>query len=183
MSTTSHNAAVKNPANDGRWIATVVAAALGMLAIGFSLGSGGSMPQDDGRVIPVTRSSSATSGAAPVHLEASSASPPQPAADVSALAAIPATDEASSTTQEIERPALARLIKINAATAAELELLPGIGPAMAARIIRHRAENGPFRGRSDLDRVRGVGEKTLERLLPLVSFELPGAAPTAPIGR
>lgn len=63
------------------------------------------------------------------------------------------------------------LVKINVASQAELELLPGIGPAMAQRILEHRAAHGPFRSIKDLDAIRGIGPRTLERLQPLISFE------------
>ncbi len=62
-------------------------------------------------------------------------------------------------------------LNVNAATRAELELLPGIGPALAGRIIDHRTTHGPFRSMDDLDKVRGIGPKLMERLRPLVRFE------------
>lgn len=64
-----------------------------------------------------------------------------------------------------------KLIAVNTASAAELELLPGVGPVMAQRIIDDRAANGPFRSPADLDRVKGIGPKTLEKLTPLVRFD------------
>lgn len=54
-------------------------------------------------------------------------------------------------------------IDINRASATELEALPGIGPALAARIIAQREGSGPFRQASDLLAVPGIGEKTLAR--------------------
>lgn len=62
-------------------------------------------------------------------------------------------------------------VNVNTASAAELELLPGIGPALASRIIAHRTEHGPFKALGDLDRVKGIGPKLLERVKPLVVFE------------
>lgn len=59
-------------------------------------------------------------------------------------------------------------ININSADKAELELLPGVGPALAQRIIDHRTKNGPFVKIEDLDKVKGIGPKTLEKLRPLV---------------
>lgn len=53
---------------------------------------------------------------------------------------------------------------LNAATAAELERLPGIGPVTAARIVVDRAEHGPYRKLEDLRRVRGIGPSTVEAL-------------------
>jgi competence protein ComEA len=54
-------------------------------------------------------------------------------------------------------------IDVNRAAAAELEALPGVGPALAARIVAHRTANGPFRAPADLLAVSGIGQKTLER--------------------
>jgi competence protein ComEA len=64
-----------------------------------------------------------------------------------------------------------RLINLNTATAAELELLPGIGPAMAERIIEYRESRGPFRSVNELGRVAGIGPRTIERLRDKVTIE------------
>ena len=55
---------------------------------------------------------------------------------------------------------------LNRATKAELRLLPGIGDALAQRVIEHRQRNGPFRSVGDLRQVAGFGPKTLDRLRP-----------------
>lgn len=60
-------------------------------------------------------------------------------------------------------------INLNTASAAELELLPGVGPAMAQRIIDHRTAHGPFKRVEDLDEVKGIGPRTLEKLRDLVT--------------
>jgi competence protein ComEA len=60
------------------------------------------------------------------------------------------------------------LIDPNRATATELEALPGIGPALAERIVHHRTTRGPFSRVDDLADVRGIGQATLEVLRPLV---------------
>ncbi|MFO0834122.1 MAG: helix-hairpin-helix domain-containing protein [Phycisphaerales bacterium] len=62
----------------------------------------------------------------------------------------------------------ASLIDLNSASAAEIELLPEIGPALAARIVESREKDGAFRSPNDLDRVRGIGKGTIERVTPLV---------------
>jgi competence protein ComEA len=54
------------------------------------------------------------------------------------------------------------LVNINTADATALETLPGVGPAIAARIIAWRDENGPFRSVDELSAVSGIGEKTLD---------------------
>ena len=55
-------------------------------------------------------------------------------------------------------------ININTATVEELTMLPGIGPSYAQRIVEHREKNGPFKKVEDLLNVRGIGEKTFERI-------------------
>lgn len=55
-------------------------------------------------------------------------------------------------------------VDINRASAAELQLLDGIGPALSAAIIADREANGRFTSVDDLQRVRGVGPATIERL-------------------
>ena len=61
------------------------------------------------------------------------------------------------------------LIDLNTATAQELELLPGIGPVMAGRIITYREANGPFTSLDDVENVPGIGPKTLESIRPLAT--------------
>ncbi|MFT4186865.1 MAG: helix-hairpin-helix domain-containing protein [Micrococcaceae bacterium] len=60
-------------------------------------------------------------------------------------------------------------ININKASAAELEELPKIGPAMAEKIIAHRKEK-PIKSLEDLDEIPGIGPKILESLKDLVTF-------------
>lgn len=55
-------------------------------------------------------------------------------------------------------------VNINTADASELESLPGVGPAIAQRIIEHRERNGPFASVDDLQDVPGIGPATLEKL-------------------
>jgi competence ComEA-like helix-hairpin-helix protein len=58
------------------------------------------------------------------------------------------------------------LVDPNTAGPEELMALPGIGPALAARIVEDRAARGPFASASDLLRVRGIGPNTLARIRP-----------------
>lgn len=60
-------------------------------------------------------------------------------------------------------------ININTAGAAELDRLPGIGPAFAERIIQYRTENGPFSKPEDLQNVSGIGAKTYEKMASMVT--------------
>ena len=57
-------------------------------------------------------------------------------------------------------------VAVNPADADELDTLPGVGEVIAQRIIEEREENGPFYYPEDLMNVNGIGEKTLEKLLP-----------------
>lgn len=61
-------------------------------------------------------------------------------------------------------------INVNTASPDQLLRLPGIGPITAQAIIAARAEK-PFRSLSDLDAVKGIGSKTLDKLRPFVAFE------------
>jgi competence protein ComEA len=60
-------------------------------------------------------------------------------------------------------------VDLNTATAAELETLPGIGPATAAAIVEHREHIGPFATVDDLDAVPGIGKAKLEAIRDLVT--------------
>jgi competence ComEA-like helix-hairpin-helix protein len=61
-------------------------------------------------------------------------------------------------------------IDVNRATAAELGRLPGVGPALAGRIVADREQRGAFGGMAQLDRVTGIGPAMLARLAPHLSF-------------
>jgi competence protein ComEA len=56
------------------------------------------------------------------------------------------------------------VVNLNAATLADLETLPGIGPALAERIIAFRTEHGGFQRVEDLLEVPGIGPKKYESL-------------------
>ena len=63
-------------------------------------------------------------------------------------------------------------ISINEASREELERLPGIGPALAARIVEHRERFGRFRRAEHLMLVRGISERRFLRLRPYVTSEV-----------
>ena len=63
----------------------------------------------------------------------------------------------------------ARRVNVNTASADELDTVPGIGPALAGRIIAYRERNGPFRSVDDLQNVRGIGPRSIERMAPAVT--------------
>lgn len=61
-------------------------------------------------------------------------------------------------------------INVNTASASELEALPGVGPAIAARIVQHREQHGAFKQVEDLDAVKGIGAAKLEQLRGSIVF-------------
>jgi competence protein ComEA len=73
-----------------------------------------------------------------------------------------------------EKPAAAP-VNINTATATELEKLPGVGPATAARMIEYRQKNGGFKKVEDVMNIRGIGEKSFLKLKPLITIAPPKA--------
>lgn len=61
-------------------------------------------------------------------------------------------------------------LDVDTASAAQLDLLPGVGPSLARRIVADRAAHGPFVSRAGLARVRGVGPVLLAKLDTLITF-------------
>jgi competence protein ComEA len=93
--------------------------------------------------------------------------PAEPSVPVRSRAEAPVVEEGSAAAA-----ASPALVDLNTATLAELDALPRVGPAMAARIVAKR----PFRRPDDLRRVSGIGPSTLRALKPLVTVS---AAPAA----
>ncbi|PWH05536.1 competence protein ComEA [Brachybacterium endophyticum] len=65
-----------------------------------------------------------------------------------------------------EGPSAGAAVDINTADATGLQELPGVGPAIAERIVEHREQNGPFASVDDLTEVSGIGPATLEKIRP-----------------
>jgi len=55
-------------------------------------------------------------------------------------------------------------VNLNTATAEQLQTLPGIGPAMAKRVLEYRAKVGKFTKIEELLNVKGIGEKRFQRI-------------------
>lgn len=62
------------------------------------------------------------------------------------------------------------LVSLNRATIAELDSLPGIGPALAERIIKHRQATGGFSTIEQLQEVSGIGDRVFADIAPLVTL-------------
>jgi len=62
-------------------------------------------------------------------------------------------------------------INLNQASVDELVSLPGIGPSYAKRIVEYREKHGPFQRVEDLLNVRGIGDRTLDKLRDQVTVK------------
>jgi len=94
---------------------------------------------------------------------------------------VPTLGETPPTTAPALTPALRSLptvikqpigkINLNTATLAELDTLPGIGPAIAQRIIEYRQQNGAFTKLEDIKKVRGIGDAMFEQIKELITVQ------------
>jgi competence protein ComEA len=66
-----------------------------------------------------------------------------------------------------------RPVDLNTANVEQLVAVPGVGETMALRIIEWREEHGPFQRIEDLMKIKGIGERSLERLRPHVKVSHP----------
>jgi competence ComEA-like helix-hairpin-helix protein len=73
-----------------------------------------------------------------------------------------------SAVASIFRPQGEERIDINAASVEELRRLPGVGPALASRIVEHRRRHGPFKRPQDVIIVRGMSAKLYRRIANLI---------------
>ena len=74
----------------------------------------------------------------------------------------PTTKE--SGTAAVRETEYGSIVNLNLATLEELQLLPGVGPSTARKILEYRMENGNFQSPEDLKNISGIGEKTYENL-------------------
>lgn len=81
----------------------------------------------------------------------------------------PAPSETVLISESIPPPPSSGKIKISTATEADFDSLPGIGPAKAKAIIAYRTAT-PFKSVDDLQKVKGIGEKTFQDIKPLIEL-------------
>ena len=96
-------------------------------------------------------------------------------------AGLPACAEAAAPAQGKEAGAAAArsgsgaaragTVDINTADVEALTALPGLGPALAQRIVDYRKEHGPFKTVDELLNVRGIGERSLARFRDRITVE------------
>ena len=121
----------------------------------FSVSSGGILGERAGSVSAVATSSASVTEAV-VETKNNISQPPK----LSATKSMPSQEA----TPQVKYP-----INLNKANSQTLDLLPGIGPALAGRIIEFRQTHGAFQTTSQLLDVSGIGEKKFAKIKDLVT--------------
>lgn len=96
------------------------------------------------------------------------------AAPAAAATTPPAGDDGDAPAPPVKKAktsALKGKLNLNTASSDQLQLLPGVGPAKADRIIAWRQKNGHFKRVADLRKVKGFGYKTLKKLEPFLDVK------------
>lgn len=70
-------------------------------------------------------------------------------------------------------------VNINTASSAQLQMVPGIGPSTANRILQMRKSYGTFKSVNDLLAIRGIGEKRLDKMRKYITVSRPAAGNAA----
>ena len=90
------------------------------------------------------------------------------------LLAAPADDHPSrrhrADGKKAKKPAKPPVMNLNTATAPQLDLLPGVGPKLAKRILDYRKSHGPFTDIAQIMEVKGIGEKNFAKMRPFLKL-------------
>jgi len=143
-----------------KWLAAVVLGAAAIGGLGWSIWTQSSAGAASSRQ-PAGVKSAERAGATVAGSAASTSAAPASATDTKKQGPLAST----------AGPTLSSVINLNTASEEQLQLLPGIGPSLARRIIEHREKFGRFGSVDELDRVKGIGPKIIERVRSLVSAE------------
>ncbi len=100
----------------------------------------------------------------PAQTPAAPSAPPASVTPAASPQASAGTSSAQSTVPEFLRTPPRPRVRLNHAGLDDLQEIPGVGPALARRIIYYRAMHGPFRSFQELDQVEGIGPSTIAEI-------------------
>ncbi|WP_447602786.1 ComEA family DNA-binding protein [Nitrospira sp. Nam80] len=123
-----------------------------------------------GWTVPPSPGEAGADGASTVLGEPEVTSPPAAPREVLPHPSLPVSRPVRTASSQLQprRSAAQPVVDMNHATLRELDQLPGIGQALAERVVEYRRSHGPFAAVEDLLLVKGIGPKKLERLRGLV---------------